>query len=136
MKYEWLEYELKHSPSLKLIRSDNVIFIVSFLVKQFKLNQKISIPETELVISLDIYLDFLRESNENNYPKSGADYIKDWCLAQYLRRTFEEGNEANLTLTPETEKVINWFSDLEKKRVCRNRISVFTDCFFIKRYEG
>jgi hypothetical protein len=34
MEYEWLEYELKHSPSLKLIRSDHVGFIVSFLVKQ------------------------------------------------------------------------------------------------------
>lgn len=115
MEYEWLEYELKNSPSLKLIRSDNVVFVVSFLVKQFKTNQKISIPESELENSLESYLELLRETGVNDYPKSAQDYLKDWCSGQYLRRTFEESDEAIFSLTSETEKVINWLTDLERK---------------------
>jgi hypothetical protein len=115
MEYEWLEYELKHSPSLKLIRSDHVGFIVSFLVKQFKINQKISILKSELESSLESYLELLREREGELYPKAARDYLKDWCEAQYLRLTFEAGDEPIVSLTPETEKVISWLSDLEKK---------------------
>lgn len=115
MEYQWLKSELKVSPSFKLIRSDNVAFIVSFLAKEFKKNQKMAIPESELENHLEFYLEFLKETEPNDYPKSASDYLNDWCAARYLRRIFEEGDEPILSLTTETEKVISWLSDLEKK---------------------
>lgn len=116
MEYEWLEYELKNSPSLKLIRSDNVVFVVSFLVQQFKNKEKISIAKSELESSLDSYLEFLHNLGKNDYTQSASYYIKNWCDDQYLRLTYEKGSDDPiLTLTPEIEKVISWLRDLEQK---------------------
>ncbi len=115
MEYEWLEYELKNSPSLKLIRSDNLVFIVSFLFKQFKTKEKNSISKSELEASLDSYLEYLSDIGKNDYPQSASSYIKNWCDDQYLHLIYDKGDDPILTLTPDTEKVISWLRDLEKK---------------------
>lgn len=56
MDYQQIEYELKHSPSIRLLRSRNAALIASFLHAQFKAKkQAVSIAQTVLEEKLGDY---------------------------------------------------------------------------------
>ena len=57
MEYEQLKYDLENSPHIKLLRSRNAPFTISFLYQQFKQKQQISIPESELLKKLENYVE-------------------------------------------------------------------------------
>lgn len=116
MDYQTLENKLNNSPSLKLIRSDNVVLIVSFLVKEFKIKQKDSFLQSELETELEYYLDDLKEITDNEYPRKAKEYLENWLESKYLQRTLLEGDIPILSLTIETENVIKWFNNLVEKK--------------------
>ncbi len=116
MDYQILENKLNNSSGLKLIRSDNVVLIVSFLVKEFKIKQKDSVLQSELETELEYYLDDLKEITDNEYPRQSKDYLQNWIDSNYLRRSFSEGDDPILTLTTETENVIKWLTNLVEKK--------------------
>ena len=116
MNYERIKHELDNSPSIKLLRSKNACLVLSFLHGQFKVTQRVSIPQSEMEIKLGDYLESLREIEINNYPGSSSHYLNEWCEAKLLRKTFESGSDDPIfTLTPATEKVIGWLEDLQKR---------------------
>jgi hypothetical protein len=115
MEYEQLRYDLKTSPTLKLLRSQNAALILSFLYKQFKVTQRVAVAQVELEIKLGDYLDFLREIHPDAYPRSPKEYLSEWCDDQLLRKTFDSGDEPVFTLTPAAEKAIAWLEELQKR---------------------
>ncbi|QSJ17300.1 DUF3375 family protein [Nostoc sp. UHCC 0702] len=116
MNYERIKHELDNSPSIKLLRSKNACLVLSFLHGQFKVTQRVSIPQSEMEIKLGDYLESLREIEINDYPGSSSHYLNEWCEAKLLRKTFESGSDDPIfTLTPATEKVIGWLEDLQKR---------------------
>ncbi len=56
MDYEQIKYEVETSPTLKLVKSPNAAFVVSFLHKQFKVAHRVSVAQLELEEKLEDYL--------------------------------------------------------------------------------
>lgn len=115
MDYEQIKYELKTSATLKLLRSSNAALILSFLHRQFKATQQISVAQMELETKLGDYLEFLHDDYPELYPRSPKEYLSEWCDDQLLRKTFDSGDEPVFTLTPAAEKAIAWLEDLQKR---------------------
>ncbi len=114
MDYERIKYELE-SATFKLLRSRNAALILSFLHKQFKVTQRVSIAQLELETKLSDCLEFLQEVYPDRYPQSPKEYLSQWCDDGLLRKSFDSSDEPKLTLTPAAEKVIAWLEDLQQK---------------------
>lgn len=123
MEYEKVKHELEKSSTLKLIRNRNAALIISFLHKQFKVNQKVSITQADLETRLGDYLDFLQDIDPDSFPmssevvkgKSPKDYLKIWCDDQLLRKTFDDSDSPVFTLTSAAEKAIDWLENLQQR---------------------
>jgi hypothetical protein len=124
MDYEKLQVLFAKSSSMKLLRARHAPLIISFLYKEFKIPNKITIPNYELVDKLADYLEALNFHDEDEEEDVFEDvkfrarnYIESWCSEQnkYLRKYPGEKGEDVHELTPSTEKVIQWIQDLEYK---------------------
>lgn len=118
MDYEQIKYELENSATLKLMRSRNVALIASFLYKQFKVAQRVSIPQIELEERLADYLAYLQEVYSELSLQPPKAYLNDWINAQLLRKTFEKSSDSDepvFSLTPEAEKALAWLEDLQQR---------------------
>lgn len=115
MDYEQIKYELENSPILRLLRSHNAALILSFLYKQFKVSQLVSVEQLELETKLGDCLEFLQEVYPDLYPRSPKEYLREWCDNQLLRKTFDSSDEPIFTLTPAAEKAIAWLEDLQQR---------------------
>ncbi|MGD1863050.1 MAG: DUF3375 domain-containing protein [Phormidesmis sp.] len=119
MDYQQLKYEVETSPTLRLLRSQNIAFTASFLYRQFKLAQRVSIPQLAMEEVLGDYTEFLQGSYPELRLKAAKDYLNDWCNAGWLRKTFEKsdefGDEPVFSLTPETEKALAWLEELQQR---------------------
>lgn len=115
MEYEQLRHDLKTSPILKLLRSQNAALILSFLHRQFKAIQRVAVAQVELEINLGDYLEFLREIHPDAYPRSPKEYLSEWCDDQLLRKIFDSSDDPVFTLTPAVEKAISWLEELQRR---------------------
>ncbi len=124
MDYEKLQALFIKSPSMKLLRARHASLIISFLYREFKVPNRITIPNYELVDKLADYLEALNfrdEEEEENIVEDikfrARNYLDSWCSEQnkYLRKYPDEEGEDVHELTPSTEKVIQWIQDLEYK---------------------
>ncbi|MEL6552827.1 MAG: DUF3375 domain-containing protein [Cyanobacteria bacterium J06621_11] len=120
MEYEQIKYELENSATLKLMRSGNIALVASFLYRQFKVAQRVSIPQMELEEKLTDYLEYLRSIySEISTSKSAKTYLNDWINAQLLRKTFEKnaesGDDPVFSLTAEAEKALAWLEELQQR---------------------
>ena len=118
MEYEQIRYELENSATLKLMRSRNIALIGSFLHRQFKIAQRVSIPQLALEEKLADYLDYLQAAYPELPLQSPKAYLNDWLNADLLRKTFEktaETDEPVFSLTPEAEKALAWLEDLQQR---------------------
>ena len=132
MDYRQVDYELKHSPAIRLLRSRNAALVVSFLHSQFKSQrQSVSIAQLVLEEKLGSYLEYFQEDDTEGEWRSSEEgasrtsqggasrlpkeYLKDWCDNQWLRKTFDQSDEAVLSLMPAAEKAIAWMEDLQQR---------------------
>ncbi|MEL6352062.1 MAG: DUF3375 domain-containing protein [Cyanobacteria bacterium J06627_28] len=115
MDYEQIKYELNTSATLKLLKSRNVAFVVSFLNKQFKETHRLSIPQFELEEKLESYSDYLQDIYRDLLLQPPKAYLNDWCNQHWLRKTFDNSDEPVFSLTPATEKAIAWLEELQQR---------------------
>ena len=114
MEYEQIKYSLSNSYEIKLLTKNNAPLILSFLHDRFKQKHEIAIPESELETKLEDYLEFLRETEPEAYPRKPKEYLTQWIDDNFLRKTYKTDNDDPVfVLTPVTEKVISWLEDLE-----------------------
>ncbi len=135
MNYEKLQGVLSNSPSLKLLRAKSAPLILSFLYKEFKETHRIAIPNFELVDKLADYLEFLSYSTDatgevEEFNLKAKQYIETWCSDEqsYLRKYPDEKGVDVHELTPHTERVIQWFQDLDRREFVGTE-SMFLDIF-------
>ena len=93
MTYEELKSTLSISPVLRLIRARTGPLILSFLFREFKAANQVTIPHYELVNRLADYLEYLddedlREGEAADSIALAGKYLSDWCDEdhRYLRR--------------------------------------------------
>ncbi len=116
MDYEQIKYELESSATFRLLRSDHAALILSFLHKQFKVTQRVSVAQLELETKLSDCLELLQEDYPDLYhPRSPKEYLNKWCDDGLLRKSFDSSDEPKFTLTPAAEKVIAWLEDVQQK---------------------
>ncbi|MBD2189105.1 DUF3375 domain-containing protein [Pseudanabaena mucicola] len=116
MEYAEIKRELETSPTLRLLRKGNAALILSFLHRQFKQVQRVSLSQIDLESRLSDYLEYLQDLEPNTYLQKPKDYLNEWCDDRLLRKTFDSNSdEPVFTLTPETEKAIAWLEDLQQK---------------------
>ncbi|MCG9890058.1 MAG: DUF3375 domain-containing protein [Thermosynechococcaceae cyanobacterium MS004] len=89
--------------------------MISFLYRQFKATQQVSVAQSDLETKLGDYLEELQEVYPETYPRSPKEYLSEWCDSQLLRKTFDSSDEPVFTLTSDAEKAIIWLEDLQKR---------------------
>ena len=108
-----------HHPAWRLLRSDHVALIASFLQRAFIAPNVRVLAAADLVEALEDELFALRERHgPGAYPKSASDYLNDWASPEkgWLRKFYRQGSdETQFDLTPATEKVIAWLSSLSER---------------------
>ncbi|HLV97683.1 MAG TPA: DUF3375 domain-containing protein [Ktedonobacterales bacterium] len=115
MEYGQLEFDFKHAPSIRLLRSDSAPLIVGFLHQQFKQKQRFTIPYSELVERLEAYLELLHEQQPGPYQRIAPAYLKEWSDEEhrYLRiYTSGRSDDPVVELTADTERALGWVEEL------------------------
>lgn len=131
MDYEQIKYELESSATFKLLRSRHAALILSFLHKQFKVTQRVSVAQLELETKLSDCLELLQEVYPDRYCRSPKEYLSEWCDDGLLRKIFDSSDEPKFTLTPAAEKVIAWLEDLQQKNEFVGTESRFLQIFLL-----
>ena len=115
MDYDQLAYDLQHAPGVKLLKADHAALIISFLHRQFKREQRISVPLPELAERLAATIEALNEQALGSYPRPAQSYLTEWAGEQhhYIRITTPASSDTPLVeLTAETERAIGWIEEL------------------------
>lgn len=97
------------SPAVRLLRSPNAPFIITFLDQQFKRAGRITVPYSELQAALVSFLESLQETYPDALRDKPETYLAAWCSAdtRWLHRFLEAGRgEPVYQLTPHTEDVL------------------------------
>lgn len=117
MDYHRIKSLKENNPTIRLLNADNSPLIISFLFQAFKENNRISIPNDELVSNLTDTIYFIRNTYGNElYPNSAQDYLDAWANDKYLRKYYPANDdEPCFELTPSTEKVLEWIKELETR---------------------
>ncbi len=115
--YDYIKLICDHNLTVRLFGLKNAPLIISFLFHNFKNNNKIVIPNTELKTSLSDYLYSLNQLyGENTYLGSAQNYLEDWANAGFLKKRYTpNSDEPVFELTPASEKALDFIKDLEKR---------------------
>jgi len=117
LDYARLQYELRSTPSLRLLQKETAPLIVSFLHQQFKRANRIVIPAAELADQLELLLEELNADEPGLYPRPAPAYLKQWCDEDHrlLRQYYAPGSDDPVfELTPDAEQAIGWIEELQK----------------------
>jgi len=131
MDYHRIKILKEDHPTIRLFNAANSPLIISFLFQAFKQNNKITIPNDELVSNLTDTIYSIRSTyGEELFPDSAQNYLDNWANEVYLRKYYPPDNdEPCFELTPQTEKALEWINELE------NREFVGTESRLIKIIE-
>lgn len=106
-------------PAWRLLASPHSPLVASFLHRVFVVPNVRVMNEADLTELLEDELFGLREQlGADVYPKAPGDYLSDWSASEkgWLRRFYKPGtDEAQLELTPATEKAIVWLVSLSER---------------------
>jgi len=119
LDYDTLEQLRSHHAAWRLLRSDHVALVVSFLNRVFIETNQREIAETDLIEKLEDQLFALREGAEpDRFSRQAKAYLEDWASAEkgWLRKYYVKGlDEAVYDLTPATEKAVTWLKSLVQR---------------------
>lgn len=109
-----------HHPAWRLLRSDHVALVASFLHRVFVAPNVRVMAAADLAEALEDELYALRlHLGESAFPKPALDYLNDWAAPDkgWLRKFYRPGtDEAQFDLTPSTEKAIAWLTQLSERQ--------------------
>lgn len=125
--------------TLKLLRARNLPLIISFLYREYKVGEQISIQYQQLVQKLADYLEEIEYQDEDEelqserpifaFDEKAKLYIDRWIDAQYLRNMMDDARKEPLVfLSKHVEKVFQVF-ELLKDREFVGTESKFKDIF-------
>lgn len=107
------------NPAWRLLASPHAPLVASFLHRVFVAPNVRLMREADLIEALEDELFALREQlGSEAYPKRAQDYLNDWAAPDkgWLRKFYKPGtDEAQLDLTPATEKAIAWLVSLTER---------------------
>jgi hypothetical protein len=125
--------------SLKLLRARNLSLIVTFLHKEFKVAEHITIPYQLIIQKLGDYLESIEYNDDDDelkterlildFDEKAKLYIDRWIDLNYLRNVIDDSTKEPLVLlSKHTEKVFQVF-ELFKEKEFVGTESKFRDIF-------
>lgn len=78
MDHDQIQFDLRQSPSVRLLKSPNAPLILSFLHGMFKREQRAAVAYAALLERLDATFEALNERSPGLYPLGAASYLKQW----------------------------------------------------------
>jgi len=79
MDHDTLDRLRQSHPAWRILVADHAPLILSFLDLAFIQPNRRVIHAAELTAHLNAYLDQLRETYPDRYPRSAHDYLEDWA---------------------------------------------------------
>lgn len=110
--------QLLAHPAVRLLRSPNAAFTLTFLHRAFKEHQNVSVPESHLRARLENFLDEARVLEPGSFPQTAADYLSAWSGEEQLllKKLFsEESEEPVFELTKAAERAMRWLEELHAR---------------------
>ncbi len=119
LDFSTLEALRMHHPAWRLLRSDHVSLVASFLHRVFVVPNVRVMSTADLSEALDDELFALRDRlGADAFPKPALHYLNDWASPEkgWLRKFYRQGSdEPHFDLTPTTEKAIIWLDALTER---------------------
>ena len=118
MDHDQLQFDLRQSASVRLLKSPNAPLILSFLHHAFKREQCATALYALLLEQLDATLEVLNERSPGMYPLSATAYFKQWSDEEHqLIRIIVRGSddETTVELTADAERAIGWVEELYRR---------------------
>lgn len=109
---------LTDHPAVRLLRSQNAAFTLTFLHRAFKEHHAISVRESHLRARLENFLDEARAPRPRAYTQTAADYLAGWCGTEQLllkKLYSDEADEPVFELTTAAERAMQWLEDLQAR---------------------
>lgn len=120
LDYYYLQRLIDTHPAIRLLKSDNAAFVLSFLNNSFIETNRREIYHSDLVSYLDDYIYYLNDANEEPlFPRTASTYLNEWAHDEkgWIRKYYRQGSDDPCyDLTPAVEKVLSWISNLAKKQ--------------------
>lgn len=119
MDYETLTQIKRNHSGIALMNARLFPLIASFLWQSYIQGNQRVCPQDELADRLDDYLHDLRSRlGEDEFPRTGMDYLSDWSEKQgYLRKYYVEGDDVpRLELSAALEKTLGWLEGLRGRQ--------------------
>jgi hypothetical protein len=109
---------LLQSPAVRVLRKDTAAFVISFLYRCFKRDEKFVLPFEEMKARLRNELEESRgdEEGESEMRRTADFYLNDWVddgLLSKRIRTQNDIQEIVLEPTKEMTRVFSWIEDLQ-----------------------
>lgn len=105
-------------PAVRLLRSPNGAFTLTFLHRAFKEQHDISVSESHLRARLENFLEESRALQPGSYPRTASDYLAAWCGDEQLllkKLYSHQVEEPVFELTSGAERAMQWIEDLQAK---------------------
>jgi len=119
MDYFTLDMLRQRHPAWRMLRSDHVPLIASFLHRLFIVPNVRVMTQADLTEALEDELFGLRERlGSDVFTKPAIDYLNDWAANEkgWLRKFYPQGSdEPHFDLTPAAEKAIAWIGTLTER---------------------
>jgi len=111
-------HRLMDHPAVRLLRSPNSAFTLTFLHRAFKEHHAIAVPESHLRARLENFLDEARTQCPGAYTQTAAEYLAAWCGNEQLllKKLYSEAAEEPVfELTTAAERAMQWLDDLQAR---------------------
>jgi hypothetical protein len=105
-------------PAVRLLRSPNGAFTLTFLHRAFKEHHAIAVPESHLRARLENFLDEARTQHPGAYAQTAGEYLAAWCGNEQLllKKLYSElAEEPVFELTMAAERAMQWLEDLQTR---------------------
>ncbi len=133
MDFERVLFHIEHSATLRLLRSRQAPFAMSFFFFAFKMKNRLQIPYAELKQALTEFLENLDDHAKQEYTLLPHQFLDLWSNDSqgFLRKYFELNQDEPMTeLTADTGRALEWIQNLEKREF------VGTQSRFLSIYES
>lgn len=125
--------------TLKLLRARNLPLVITFLYREFKITEQITIPYQTLIQKLGDYLEEIEYQDDDeeikteklilDFDEKAKLYIDRWIDSHYLRNVMDDNSkEPYVLLSKHVEKVFQVFELLKEKEFVGTE-SKFKDIF-------
>lgn len=126
MDFDQIAFHLENSVTLKLLKSEYASISVGFFFYAFKKNYKAQIPQRELQVQLELYLQqdpealqkFTSSKERSNWSSLAEHLLNLWCddKHRFLRKYYDYDSDTPIMeLSYDTERALEWMESLEKR---------------------